>query len=70
MKPETDERTYAIVKPCGCLSAAAVVKHNEKKIAKEISKWVAAGENVQQVTVDFVRQSKWRCEKCSKPEAP
>ena len=64
------ERTYTIRKPCGCLVAVALVdpSHKDQSIAKEVAKWIAEGENVQQETVERVRTSRFSCEICKDPQ--
>ena len=66
-----NERVYTIRKPCGCLVAAAVVTPDRagKQMSREVSKWIADGENVQQETIKEVRASCFSCEVC-KPVTP
>lgn len=58
---------YISRKPCGCLVMASVddPKHADAT-AREVAKAIRQGEKVERVTVEFVREMRWRCDDHSK----
>ena len=66
MSDDDNSKTYVSLRPCGCILAAACIHPDQsgKQLAKEVAKWIAAGENVQQVDVEFVRQGRFSCAAC------
>jgi hypothetical protein len=61
-----EARNYVVIQPCGCLSAAAHINPNKggKELLREVSKWIKAGENVQQMSTEEIRSNPWGCEIC------
>ena len=64
-------RNYVVIRPCGCLSAAAHINSNDggKELLREVSKWIRAGENVQQMSTEDIRSNPWGCEICKPKRA-
>lgn len=67
---DADGKNYAAFRPCGCFCAVAHVQPGDKQMAKEVSKWIAEGLDVRQVTTEEVRNSKgkWGCPFCKPPK--
>jgi hypothetical protein len=60
-------RNYACFRPCGCMCAVAHIdpEDKDKALKREVAKWIAAGDDVRQVTTEYVqKESRWGCEVC------
>jgi hypothetical protein len=61
----SEGKTYASFKTCGCITAVAHVATGDKYMSREVGKWIAAGEDVRQVTTEWVQQeAKFSCYEC------
>lgn len=57
-------RNFACILPCGCYEAVCLVLPGDKQMARQVAKWISEGRNVQQVTTEQVRESRWECTEC------
>ena len=61
-----ESMAYISRAPCGCIRMAVVDSPDHKRdVAREIGKAVRAGESVERVTCEYVRQTKWTRPDCA-----
>jgi len=64
----SSELDYVCLKPCGCMGMWMSGELNKKDLAKDLSKAVKEGLDIQRVTTEQAKKLPFRCSKCRPAE--